>query len=88
MRVIVANGTHQIPIRLVEVSSHDDAGGSDIEARAVDQPLSYLSLAEPRVASQGRQPERVNLHHSQILTAISVEADAANTSPFSGVDGG
>ncbi len=84
--MIVANRTHQIAVLVVQINPHDRAGGSDVEARVMQQALADCALRLAGIPGQRRDPERVDLHHSQIGRAVSIRCSEPETSGFDHLD--
>lgn len=86
MRVVVSDRLHEVAVIFEKISSQDRPGGGDVVAGVVDQPASDLRVRRHRVACQRMDPQRVDLHDTEILRPIPVIADRSRAAAFYGVD--
>lgn len=86
--MIVANRQHQIASCFVQISAHDRAGRSDVEATIVNQPHADAVGRHPGHLGQPRDPPRVDLHQTKVLRAVSIHVHNPHSTALDRLDRG
>ena len=65
--MIVTDRPQEVAGFLLQVDTHDGTGGGDVEARLVDETMTYHTFRQVGVLRQWRDPARIDLDRKSVV---------------------